>query len=215
MSHMETADDLYRPASAELLEPQPSTPLPPALFDFSGRLSRARFLLWHFGLVVMLPWALLAAAWLASGKDWVAVTALFIAISPVNLLLSLSLFVRRARDLGLNAAWGVAAFALPFAGLLTLGAVALWPGLIGRGALIAALVLPALGNLLALFLAVWPGDRGTNRHGPVNTALGRAQQAILGALLVALLATMLVVVWQGPQALALVGEFRQWLQQIL
>ncbi|MBM7061161.1 DUF805 domain-containing protein [Pseudomonas sp. UL073] len=181
-----TEAELYRPASAELLAPELTAPSTPRLFDFAGRLSLPRFLLWHFGLVVALPWLLLVGAYFAWGGNWAAPATVLITIAPLNLLLSLSLFVRRARDLNLHGAWGVAAFCLP-----------------------------VLGTPLCLWLMVWPGSRGVNRRGPLNTPLGRVAQIVLALLAVGLLGAFGSALLYASEVMAFVSQAIQGLLQRL
>lgn len=214
MSHMEPAANLYQPASAELLPDEQTRPGVPALFDFSGRLSLPWFLLWHFGLVVLLPYALVVGVLFCSERDWALATALLVTIAPLNLLLSLSLLVRRARDLGLNGAWGVAAFALPLAGL-AIAPMMFWWGEFNLFLAILALFLPVLGALLNLLLMVWPGKPLLNRHGPANIALPLAHRVVLGAVLAVVLGGLVTSLVYLQKLAPLMGEFQGWLQRLL
>lgn len=210
MRHMEISVAPYRPARAELLATEPVVP---ALFDFSGRLSLPRFLLWHFGLVVLLPWLLIGAVFVGFGRDWVAATALLVAIAPLNLLLALVLFIRRGRDLGLPAACGALAYILPGSGwLLMLGLFELGGLNLVSGLLV--LILPTLAGVLAVILMIWPGKQVPNRFGPPNIALRPLEKGLLGVLAAALVALLVAALVHGPVLAAGGAAYGEWLRQL-
>lgn len=131
------ADDPYRPGAARLMEDV--EPRVPAIFDFSGRLSLARYWAIHLSLVVVVPWILIIF-FLLGLKDRLLMQALAVlAIGIPSLLLSLSLLMRRARDLGWSPVWGV-----------------------------LATFLPILHILILLPLMTIPGSNRVNRYGPPN-----------------------------------------------
>lgn len=171
--------DYYRVSEAALSHDEPACSPLPKVFDFSGRLSLARYWLFHVPFVFVIPTALIIFLVLGLQHQLVVMGIALAVVLVVSCLLFCSLLMRRARDLGWSPIWGV----------------------------IAAL-LPALGTVVLLLLVVLPGRERSNRFGPPNPSMSRLGKVSTGLLVLGAFTASLLLAFYLPQYLpsTLFGE---------
>ena len=131
----------YQSGDAELIDNFATLFPKPKIFDFSGRISLSRYWLLHALLVVVIPTTLLVFFIIGLQHQLIALLAASATVLIFSGLLSISLLMRRSRDLGWSPAWGLIA------------------------------MLPFLGTLVMLLLSILPGKSVANKYGPPNKPL--------------------------------------------
>lgn len=97
----------YQPGDAQLIDDEVVTFSNSKIFDFSGRISLARFWLIHVPLVLVLPCILLLFFMVGLRHQLVVLLIVGVTVVVPAILLNVSLLVRRARDLGWSPIWGM------------------------------------------------------------------------------------------------------------
>lgn len=140
----ERYEAVFRPGAASLTDDDGERPSIPALFSLDGRLSLSRYWAMHICFVVLLPTLLLGFFLVGLSKQGLLLLIAAAAILIPTALLSMSLLMRRARDLGWHPAWGV-----------------------------MAVFVPVFGQIITLLLVLIPGKSVRNQYGPPNAPLSR------------------------------------------
>ena len=137
-------ETLFKPGDSSLTDDFVDRPSIPGVFSLDGRLSLSRYWAMHISFVVLLPTLLLAFFLVGLSKQWLLLLMATAAILIPTALFSMSLLMRRARDLGWHPTWGI-----------------------------LAVFLPVIGLLITLPLVVIPGKPGRNKYGQPNAPLSR------------------------------------------
>lgn len=143
-------DALFKPGAASLLDDDIDRPSIPMLFSLDGRLSLSRYWALHICFVVLLPTLLLGFFLVGLSRQWLLLLFATAAILIPTALFSMSLLMRRARDLGWHPVWGV-----------------------------MAVFVPVFGQIITLLLVLIPGKSVRNEYGPPNAPLSRVATLIL------------------------------------
>lgn len=146
--------EAYSPPVAVLSDEPGFSVQAPRVFDFSGRLSLSRYWVLHLLFCVYIPWGLLFFFYAGLRHNLYALAGASLAVLIPAALLQAGLLMRRARDIGIPAGWGL-----------------------------IALLVPLIGSLLWLFLGVLPGNKGTNHYGAANPPLALWARLLIPLLL--------------------------------
>lgn len=147
---------LFKPGEASLIEDYVDRPSIPAIFSLDGRLSLSRYWAMHICFVLLLPTILLAFFLVGLSKQWLLLLMATAAILIPTALFSMSLLMRRARDLGWHPVWGI-----------------------------LAVFLPVIGLAITLPLVLIPGRSVRNQYGPPNAPLSRTSILLVWLAIVA------------------------------
>jgi uncharacterized membrane protein YhaH (DUF805 family) len=160
----------YQPGDAQLIDDEVVTFSKPRIFDFSGRISLARFWLIRVPLVLVLPCILLSFFMVGLRHQLVVLLIVGVTVVVPAILLDVSLLVRRARDLGWSPMiWGI------------------------------LFVFPVIGFVITLPLIMLPGRKAINKYGPPNPPLSTLVKLLTALLVVLALVTSTVLVAYFPQ----------------
>ena len=166
----EEIENPYRISGVEFLEDEPLTHSKPRIFDFQGRISLSRYWLIHIIFVVAIPTLLIA--FFAIGlrhQPIILLLAATIILIPSGLL-SISLLMRRARDLGWGPGWGI-----------------------------AAMLIPGVGFLIMLPLAMLPGKKVSNKYGLSNSPLSTQTKTLTFLLVISTIAGLMALFAYFPE----------------
>ncbi|OBY92150.1 hypothetical protein A6723_016250 [Pseudomonas sp. AU11447] len=181
------AENPYQVGEAALLESDAPRFSKPGILDFHGRISLARYWLIHVGLVVWVPTLLLIFFVYGLRQEPVLLLLVASMVLVSSLLLSISLLMRRARDIGWSPAWGL-----------------------------VSVLVPGIGALVMLPLVILPGQKSTNRYGAPNPFLSTRAKALIGLLVVLNFAGMIGLFvyfpeYGAPVFAELFSHFQTWL----
>lgn len=143
-------ETLFKPGEANLIDDDIDRSSIPAIFSLDGRLSLSRYWVMHICFVVLIPSILLVFFLVGLNKHWLLLVITTAAIVIPTALFSMSLLMRRARDLGWHPVWGIMAVFVPIA-----------------------------GQLITLPLVLIPGKPVRNEYGQPNTPLSRISILVL------------------------------------
>ncbi|WP_082806469.1 DUF805 domain-containing protein [Aquipseudomonas alcaligenes] len=166
----EAFENPYRTSNTELLESEQPTHSIPRIFDFQGRISLSRYWLFHIIFVVII--LTLFIAFFAAGlrhQPIILLSAVAVILIPSGIL-SISLLMRRARDLGWGPGWGI-----------------------------AAMLIPGIGFLIILPLAILPGKKAPNKYGHPNPPLSIQAKALTLLLVISSIAGLMALFAYYPE----------------
>ncbi len=159
----------YQPSDAQMIDDEVVTFSKPKIFDFSGRISLARFWLIYVPLVLVLPCILMAFFMVGLRQQLVVLMVIGVTVVVPAILLNVSLLVRRARDLGWSPIWGILS------------------------------VLPVIGFVITLPLMILPGREAINKYGSPNPPLPTLVKLLTALLVLLTFVISAVIVAYFPQ----------------